>query len=433
MPLSVSIATPTHNPKYLLEAYESIKDQPYMEWVIYPNGKATAADIPDVIKRDNRTVLVGLDGEFTPKFAADGLPNIGSVKKYVCSKCKGDLLAEFDHDDLLTPFTIERVRDAFEDPETVMVYTNAASFNNDDKSPRFFGNGNATTNYDSINGWKYRDFYLDGVLYKETLCPELTPFHASLIWYAPDHLRVFRASTYNKLRGHNEDLATLDDQDLMARFFIEGRFKHLDFCGYLYRVDGGNSWLARNDSLQMMKWDIQKQYLYQMIITEGKRNGHMMLDIGGRFNSPEEFVSVDIKGATINCDLNNDFPFRDSSVYCIRAFDIIEHLHDKLHTMRELHRVLMPGGYLLIRVPSSDGRGAFQDPTHSSLWNPNSFWYYTDRETARYIDNLTIRFKAVTLYQYFPGPWFEENNIPYVSCILICLKDGYRPMGPELI
>ncbi len=30
-----------------------------------------------------------------------------------------------------------------------------------------------------------------------------------------------------------------------------------------------------------------------------------------------------------------------------------------------------------ILVPSTDGRGAFQDPTHVSFWNINSFMYYS--------------------------------------------------------
>jgi SAM-dependent methyltransferase len=127
--------------------------------------------------------------------------------------------------------------------------------------------------------------------------------------------------------------------------------------------------------------------------------------------------------------LNKRFPFADSSVYCIRAFDVIEHLSDKNHTMSEIHRVLQPGGYALINVPSTDGRGAFQDPSHCSFWNLNSFWYYTDREYAKYIDNTTIRFKAVTLFQHFPNDWCRENNISYVSTVLMCLKDGYRPHG----
>jgi hypothetical protein len=40
--LTVSVFTPTHDPKYLLEAYESIKDQPYSEWVVYPNNGVKA-------------------------------------------------------------------------------------------------------------------------------------------------------------------------------------------------------------------------------------------------------------------------------------------------------------------------------------------------------------------------------------------------------
>jgi O-antigen biosynthesis protein len=37
---------------------------------------------------------------------------------------------------------------------------------------------------------------------------------------------------------------------------------------------------------------------------------------------------------------------------------------------------LVPGGWLLAATPSTDVRGAFQDPTNCSFWNvPNSFWY----------------------------------------------------------
>ena len=132
--LTVSIFTPTHNPKYLLEAYESIKDQSYNEWVVYPNGGATVEDIPEEIIADNRTVIINPGAEFTPKLAEDGLPNIGSVKRYVCSKCRGDILVEFDHDDLMVPPAIDRVREAFEDSDVVFAYSNTADFNSEDLS-----------------------------------------------------------------------------------------------------------------------------------------------------------------------------------------------------------------------------------------------------------------------------------------------------------
>lgn len=75
-------------------------------------------------------------------------------------------------------------------------------------------------------------------------------------------------------------------------------------------------------------------------------------------------------------DLRLTWPWEDSSVDYIRAWDIIEHLPDKIHTMNEIHRVLKPGGTVEIVVPTTDGRGADQDPTHCSYWNRNSFFYH---------------------------------------------------------
>jgi len=50
---------------------------------------------------------------------------------------------------------------------------------------------------------------------------------------------------------------------------------------------------------------------------------------------------------------------------------------DKLFTMNEAHRVLRPGGVLDLWVPTTDGRGAFQDPTHKSFWTPNDLFYFS--------------------------------------------------------
>jgi SAM-dependent methyltransferase len=76
-------------------------------------------------------------------------------------------------------------------------------------------------------------------------------------------------------------------------------------------------------------------------------------------------------------DLSTVWPWPDSTIEEIIADDIIEHLPDKIQTMNEIHRVLVPGGLAHIFVPTTDGRGAWQDPTHVSYWNRNSFWYYT--------------------------------------------------------
>jgi len=141
-------------------------------------------------------------------------------------------------------------------------------------------------------------------------------------------------------------------------------------------------------------------------------------------------------GVKHQCDLRERWPFEDSTVGVINATDIIEHLPDPIHTMNELYRVLAPGGWAFINVPSSDGRGAWQDPTHVSFWNENSFAYYTDARMARFIQPwYTGRFQNSRVITWFPSEEHRKSNVPYVQADLIALKPPYsdRPVGEVLI
>ncbi|WP_421655278.1 class I SAM-dependent methyltransferase [Leptothermofonsia sp. ETS-13] len=103
------------------------------------------------------------------------------------------------------------------------------------------------------------------------------------------------------------------------------------------------------------------------------------VDLGCGDHKSPGFIGVDIypgPEVDIVADLNQQFPFPDNSVDLLKAYDSIEHLSDRLHTMNEIWRICKPDGIVDIRVPSTDGRGAFQDPTHISFWNINSFKYY---------------------------------------------------------
>ena len=103
------------------------------------------------------------------------------------------------------------------------------------------------------------------------------------------------------------------------------------------------------------------------------------IDLGCGTHKAEGFTGVDVvaaDGVDVIANLNGYFPFPDNSVDFIKAHDIIEHLPDRIHTMNEIWRILKPDGIVDISVPSTDGRGAFQDPTHVSFWNINSFMYY---------------------------------------------------------
>lgn len=80
----------------------------------------------------------------------------------------------------------------------------------------------------------------------------------------------------------------------------------------------------------------------------------------------------------VNLAAGSHWPWPDSSISFILAHDIIEHLEHKIYTMNEIHRILRPGGKVEIIVPTTEGRGAWQDPTHVSYWNRNSFLYWTE-------------------------------------------------------
>ena len=108
------------------------------------------------------------------------------------------------------------------------------------------------------------------------------------------------------------------------------------------------------------------------------QNG-LRLNLGCSDRAVPGFLGVDLAdgpATDIVTDLRDVWPWDMDSVDEILAHDIIEHLPDKIFTMNELHRVLKPGGRVEISVPTTDGPGAFQDPTHVSFWNRRSFLYF---------------------------------------------------------
>ncbi len=98
-------------------------------------------------------------------------------------------------------------------------------------------------------------------------------------------------------------------------------------------------------------------------------------------------------------DLSKLWPWPDNSVEYIRAHDVFEHLPSKIFTFNESWRVLRPGGRLELFVPTTDGRGAFQDPTHISFWTPNDLFYYTagvpERERFGAAYGIVARFRVL--------------------------------------
>ena len=417
---NISIFTPTHDPKYLIEAYDSIKNQNFYEWVILTQD----CEVPKF--NDNRIKIYN--------YHTEGEKFIGDLKLKACSYCKGDIYLELDHDDLLTSTAIEECKKAFSDPEIGFVYSNSANFSN---------NFIPTQKYDFNQGWLYEPFNFvinDGSIHEvdinnisnknldikqlnSHLSFEPTPSSVSKIWYAPNHLRAWRKEIYWATGGHNPQLKVLDDQELIMRTYLKTKFKLINKCLYLYRIDGNNTWLKNNSDIQSGTLRLYENYIERLSLKWAEDNNFLKIELGARFNKDRRYKGVDLKDCDICCDLNDKWPLQDNSVGVIKANDIFEHLKNPLHTMKELYRVLAPGGYAFIQVPSTDGRGAFQDPLHVSYWNENSFLYYTNKNWSQYIDT-PVRFQELIKYTT------AKNNIGVCWAVCHLLKLTYNMKRP---
>lgn len=78
------------------------------------------------------------------------------------------------------------------------------------------------------------------------------------------------------------------------------------------------------------------------------------------------FVNVDIlPGADVQHDLNIfPWPWEDESVNDILMFHVLEHLSDTYGVMREVKRILKPGGRFYGQVPHCFSKLAYWNPQH---------------------------------------------------------------------
>jgi hypothetical protein len=128
------------------------------------------------------------------------------------------------------------------------------------------------------------------------------------------------------------------------------------------------------------------------------------IDLGSNSNPRNPFharecygldISPSGNSQVVHCDLFREkFPFADSSISSVTAFDFIEHIPRIIVTesctrfafvevMNETFRVLSPGGLFLSYTPAFPFKEAFQDPTHVNIITEDTFpFYFTSSSSA---------------------------------------------------
>lgn len=404
-----------------MDAWESLKKQTYQdwEWVIVPDRPSAGTAIPDVIKEDPRVAIVHAPAELQG--------NIGALKLVATAQCRGDLFVELDHDDMLFPDALEKLLMAAQETKAGFLFSDFVEFWDDNSSSHVYSN---------VSGWEtYKTTFRDAE-YEAMRAFDVTPSSLCRIEFAPNHLRAWTREAYEKAGGHNPDMPVGDDHELICRTYLAGvKFHHVKQALYMYRLRpfGGNYSRENNAEVQKAAQQNTLRYSHDLVVEWCKREGHGMLDLGGVANSPEGFTSVDLReGADIQDDVIRYLIARVAGKHtygCIRAQDFLEHIPigDVVPLMNLICEALVPGGWFISSTPSTDGRGAFMDPTHVSFWNQLSFGYYTDRQYAQYVDGINCRFQGITVRTAFPTEWHRQNNVSYVFADLAALKGQRQP------
>ena len=89
-----------------------------------------------------------------------------------------------------------------------------------------------------------------------------------------------------------------------------------------------------------------------------------------------QLEGVDVVADLDDCD-NNRLPFKDNYFEEFLASHLIEHLHNPLPFMQELHRISKNNAKLVYRLPYGSSDAAFEDPTHVKQYFLNSFGYFS--------------------------------------------------------
>ena len=373
-PQVTAFTTSTH-PRLLDDCLHSLIEQTFADWewvVVLHQGARwrPAVDEP-------RIHLI----------VEDAIAGGGAAKRLACSVARGEILVELDDSGQLSPDALASLVGAFaERPETGVAYSDHALVPEGMISTRPLLN--------PADGWDSYEVDVDGRRSLVARAFDPSPHNVSTATYAPRHVLAFRRSAYERAGGYDASATELESHDLTCRLYQHAAFNHVPRCLYFERAQTDLD-STQTEARAGLATNLYDRHVQPNALAWAARQGLLALDLGAAHNKPAGYLGVDqYPGDDVDIvgDVTTGVDLPDSSVGVIRAVDFLEHVPNKVAMFNELYRLLAHGGMLLSLTPSTDGRGAFQDPTHVAPYNENSFWYFTDHEyrALRSLDHVPL-------------------------------------------
>jgi SAM-dependent methyltransferase len=151
----------------------------------------------------------------------------------------------------------------------------------------------------------------------------------------------------------------------------------LDVCGGVVHVGGH---IAGSGALRRLRHVLARlrgvHAVWDMVQVEGEPPMRV-LDVGcGARKQYAGAIGIDRHAhadVDIVADLERGLPVGDQSIDHVFAVHFLEHVHNLLPLLNELHRVLRPEGVLHVMVPHRASINAWADPTHVRFFDPQTF------------------------------------------------------------
>jgi hypothetical protein len=363
----ISCIMPTYNRRrFVPQAIKYFLRQDYdqKELIVVDDG---TDPVNDLIPPDERIRYIRLDNKLT----------VGAKRNLACGEARGEIIVHWDDDDWMADWRLGY--------QVTKLLESKSDING--LSSLWF--------YDPISNetWQYiyssmsRPWVAGGTLCYRRELWEKNPFPDIMVG---EDARFVWSNCPKRI-------SSLEDSTFYIAIIHPGNTSP--------KVRRGVYWKQQSQDMQSIMGQDLKFYLSHCERRQQKIEDEepgMKLNLGCCDAPLQDYTNVDVfegPGVDQVADLNNPWPWSDDSVDYVRAWDIIEHLRDKIFTMNELWRVLRQGGQAEIVVPTTDGSGAWQDPTHVSFWNRRSFLYYEAnnpyRDRFAHSNGVRAKFKVV--------------------------------------
>lgn len=117
----------------------------------------------------------------------------------------------------------------------------------------------------------------------------------------------------------------------------------------------------------------------------------------------------------------------DASQECVLCAEVIEHVTDAGHFLEEIHRVLIPGGRVVLSTPVRLTETPL-DREHVSEFSPGEFRDLCSKSFA--VTSHDLKFPVAAVELYYWRPWFFLHR-PVIAWLMniMCSWFGFDVMG----